>query len=351
MLKSMTLKNFTVFADSEFKFGANLNVFIGENGLGKTHVLKVAYATVRSSVEGGRELMSAVPTKSFLQSAIARKLRGVFRPDELGRLARRQSGRSRCEVGLSFAPGELDCRFSFNTASKSEVGIETVPRAWIDSLPVFLPSRELLTIFPGFVSLYDTTDLPFEEIWRDTCLLLGVPMAKGPRLKQIKVLLEPLEVAMGGKVLLEQPGRFYIVTETGKMEMHLVAEGWRKLATLAWLMATGSILGKGFLFWDEPEANLNPKLIKTIARTILQTSGSGIQVFIATHSLFLMRELHVLAQGDEFRNVDSRFFGLHAGEDGVTVRQGTTLDDIGEIVSLDEELSQSARYLDILRAE
>lgn len=54
------------------------------------------------------------------------------------------------------------------------------------------------------------------------------------------------------------------------MEMPLAAEGLRKLAMLAQLIATGSLLEKGYLFRGEPETNLNPKLIKEAALTILR---------------------------------------------------------------------------------
>src|SRR5437588_6910205 len=114
---------------------------------------------------------------------------------------------------------------------------------------------------------------------------------------------------------------------------------------IARLIATGSLIGTGTLFWDEPEANLNPKVIKRVARTILQLCQSGIQVFVATHSLFLIRELAILLKIDEFKDVKARFFGLHLSEDGVTVQQGDTVDDIGTIDALQEELSQSDRYL------
>ena len=207
-----------------------------------------------------------------------------------------------------------------------------------------LAARELLTIYPGFVSLYETTDLPFEETWRDTCILLGAPLVKGPRLKEIMRLLEPLEEQLGGKVVLDD-GRFYLKTQTGNLEAHLVAEGLRKLAMMARLIATGSLIGSGSLFWDEPEANLNPKVIKKVARTILQLCQSGIQVFVASHSLFLMREMDILLRSDEFRDVKARFFGLHLSDDGVTVQQGDTVDDIGTIDALQEELSQSDRYM------
>jgi wobble nucleotide-excising tRNase len=94
------------------------------------------------------------------------------------------------------------------------------------------------------------------------------------------------------------------------MEMHLVAEGFRKIAMLSRLIATGSLLDSGYLFWDEPDSNLNPKLIKRIAISILELCNNGIQVFIATHSLFLLRELEILLQSQKKKRLKTRFFGL-----------------------------------------
>src|SRR4051812_38622802 len=97
MLKSIELKEFTVFSDPVFTFGQNLNVFVGANGTGKTHILKLAYSIVSVSSRGSRDMPH--PTKSYLQSEIARKLIGVFKPDQLGRLARhRRQGNNRCEI-------------------------------------------------------------------------------------------------------------------------------------------------------------------------------------------------------------------------------------------------------------
>lgn len=346
MLTRLILKNLTVFAHADFEFAEGLNVIVGENGAGKSHVLKAAYTVAAVSARGEKDSGSPRPTKNHLETAIARKLRSVFRPDELGRLARRQAGRNRCEIEAQYKTNSLRIKFSFNTSSKSDVTIDVLPTKWEGEPPVFLPTRELLTIYPGFVSLYETTELPFEETWRDTCILLGAPLARGPRLKRIGSLLEPLEEQLGGKVILED-GRFYLETQSGRLEAHLVAEGLRKLAMIARLVATGSLSGTGALFWDEPEANLNPKVIKRVARTILQLCKSGIQVFVASHSLFLLRELDILLKSKDFHNVKARFFGLHPGENGVTVRQGPSVDDIGEIDALQEELSQSDRYLSL----
>jgi len=308
--------------------------------------LKAAYTIASVSARGEKDSGSPTPTKNYLETAIAKKLRGVFRPDALGRLARRQSGRNRCEVEARFKKKSMRLGFSFNTSSKTEVVIETHPDQWEGEPPVFLPTRELLTIYPGFVSLYETTELPFEETWRDTCILLGAPLARGPRLAEIKQLLEPLEEQLGGKVVLDSD-RFYLKNEQGNLESHLLAEGMRKIAMIARLIATGSLIGTGSLFWDEPEANLNPKVIKQVAQTILQLCVSGIQVFVASHSLFLIRELDILLKGSEFQNVEKQFMGLHPTQEGVTVQQGKTIEDIGEITSLQEELTQTDRYLEL----
>ncbi len=150
---------------------------------------------------------------------------------------------------------------------------------------------------------------------------------------------------MGGKVELDDAGRFYLNIEGVSMEMHLVAEGLRKLAMLARLIATGSLVDKGFLFWDEPEASLNAKVVKLIARTILHLCQGGIQVVVASHSLFLLRKFEILLQSAEFKDAKARFFGLRRDGNGVQIEQGASVDDIGAIDALQEELSQSDRYL------
>ena len=347
MLKSLQLANFTVFPSAKMNFGKNLNVIVGENGSGKSHLLKAAYSALAVVASQQYRRNGATPRgKPQLERDIANKLLAVLRPDGLGRLVRRQRGRNKCSVTCALGAPDQVLKFKFSTLAKTEVTLECFPSQPQEKVPVFLPTRELLTIAPGFVSLYETTHLSFEETWRNTCILLQSPLARGPRAAQIKGLLAPLEAAMGGTVELDEAGRFYLNQESGRMEMHLVAEGLRKLAMLARLIATGSLLDKGCLFWDEPESNLNPKIIKTVARTILQLAVGGIQIFIATHSLFLMRELHILKLR-EFQWLDSRCFGLHVGSKGaVEVLEGKSMDDIGSIAALDEDLQQSERYID-----
>ena len=345
LLRSLRITNFTAFGHAELEFAAGLNVVIGENGLGKTHLLKLPYAAMAVSAEEGRR-SNARPTKALLRVRLAEKLVNVFRPESLGRLVRRRCGRSRCDVQVAFLDPAADIGLSFATQNKSEVVVDRCPSTWCEDAPVFLPTRELLTIYPGFVSLYDKHYLEFEETWRDTCLLLGAPALRGPREERAARLLAPLEDKIGGRVVLDGNGRFYLRPRGGgNMEMPLVAEGWRKLAALARLIATGATLDRGCLFWDEPEANLNPKLIRDVAEAILRICQAGVQVFMATHSLFLLREFEVLLARDEFAGLDQRWFALHRGDNGVGVSRGD-IDNIDPLVLLDEDLEQADRYLE-----
>ena len=351
MLTKLELKNFTAFSAAEFQFCKGLNIIVGENGTGKTHILKAAYAAISMSAKSDSDKRAANPTKSFMQAAMADRLLETFKPDSLGRLSRHdREGRQRAELAVSFSDHKHDFAIAFNTASKAEVIVEKTPSAWLKVLPVYLPTRELLTIYPNFISTYETSHIPFEGVWRDTCVLLGAGLARGLREKEIKPLLEPLEEIMGGKVVLEKSGGFYLSLHGVDIEMHLVAEGLRKIAMIARLIATGALTNKGFLFWDEPEANLNPKLVKKIAQTILHLCSAGIQVILATHSLFLLREFELLLMREEYKDTDSHYIGLHSNSDGVSVEQGSTFYDIGNIASLDEDLMQSDRLMDSLGA-
>lgn len=44
MLTAIKFKKFTAFESLEIPFSPCINIFVGENGTGKTHILKAAYA-------------------------------------------------------------------------------------------------------------------------------------------------------------------------------------------------------------------------------------------------------------------------------------------------------------------
>ena len=75
MLTRLILKNFTVFDEADFQFASGINVIVGENGAGKSHALKAAYSVAAVSASGLRGSGQETPTKSYLETAVAKKLR------------------------------------------------------------------------------------------------------------------------------------------------------------------------------------------------------------------------------------------------------------------------------------
>lgn len=350
MLKSASFANFTSIPSEKWEFSPGLNVIVGENGLGKSHVLKALYS-ILSSLAPENVPLGGLGTnrvgKSELERSIADQLVGNMRPDSLGRLVKRKQGRNRAEASVSFDNRGLDTSFGFATNSRTQVEVTKTPSATLEKPPVFIPTRELITLCPWFVSLYDTYNVPFEKSWRDTVLLLGAPSLRGPREAKVREVLSPIEDAMGGKVEVDKNGRFFLRVNGGQMEAALVAEGLRKFAMLARLISTGVLLEHGYLFWDEPETNLNPKLIKVLAQVIVILANQGIQVFLATHSVFLIREIAILTDGGK-KPANSRYFALaSSGDEEVSkLEQGEKIDDLTNLALLDEELLQSDRYME-----
>ncbi len=219
MLNKAVIKNFGPLPNGEYQFAAGLNVVVGENGLGKTQLLKLLYAVLKVHADG-KDF-----TKTALQKAYADKLVGVFRPDALGRLVKRKQGTDKCEVTLTLHDESQSCAFSFATRATAAVQVDQLPASDQHQPPAFIPTRELVTLCPWFGPLYDNYHLRFEESWRDTVSLLGAPSLKGAREQSVAAMLAPLEEAMGGKVVVDAAtGEFYLnVPGEGKMEMPLVA--------------------------------------------------------------------------------------------------------------------------------
>lgn len=362
MLKSIKIKNLTVFESESLEFSQYINIFIGENGAGKSNLLKVIYSILSTNEKLSKK--DKEPSKSLLQKELANKLINVFKPDSLGNLVNRAQS-ERCELEFIFHDSKLDIGLSFSAASKSEVQIDKLNFAWGKDAVIFLPTREMLSLYPNFISIYDGYFLQFDETYRDICVLMGTPQKKQNLHSQSKSLLpqmtlplnektsseellSPLEKAMGGKLDLEPTGRFYLIKQDRKkIEMPLLAEGLRKLGMLSQLISNGVLFDTGYLLWDEPEANLNPKLLKVVAETILLLAKNGVQIFIATHSLFLLKELDILANDTRFQSLKQNYFSLVRvdGENSskIEIEKGNSITDLDTIVSLDEAIEQADR--------
>jgi hypothetical protein len=183
-------------------------------------------------------------------------------------------------------------------------------------------------MFEGFLSAYAERELSFDETYYDACIALSGTPLRGAKKKTAEKLATRLREALAGHAVLEG-GRFYVkFDQGGKMEAHLVAEGLRKIASLERLVLNGSLMKNGHLFWDEPEANLNPRLIVVVADVLAELARYGIQIFLTTHDYLLARRLSLLTKKPEFP--PTRFFAFFRPKPAapVEVAPGHTLSDL-----------------------
>ena len=226
-------------------------------------------------------------------------------------------------------------QLSFDLNKRDDITIRgNTPHASLLNKPLFFPAKEVLSIFPKFISLYEKYALSFDETYYDLCKAIDNPLLKEPD----QQLIDKLERIMGGKIVLKGD-HFYLQVPPpiGEMNIFMVAEGWRKLGMLSYLIANDSLKENSILFWDEPEANLNPRLIKQLVTFLLELSQHNIQIVIATHSLFLMKYFDYLIKQSN-NTASAAFFNLVRTENGVSVEQGERLNQLTTIVALEEEL-------------
>ena len=76
------------------------------------------------------------------------------------------------------------------------------------------------------------------------------------------------------------------------------------------MLARGSLL-----FWDEPEANINPKYIPQLVDMLYALQESGVQIVLATHDYVLAKYLELKSRGADSLGFHSLYYnGSHLVE-------------------------------------
>ena len=271
-LTSVKLQHFTAFEDLTVQFSPGINAFIGANGTGKTHLMKVCYAACNAF---------------RAHDIIGNELLGAFLPSgrQLGRLVKQSVEQPATLASAAVYAGDREVSIVFDAR---RTRTETDARLAIKS--VYIPPKEMLANAPGFMSLYAAREVHFEEVYRDILYHAYLPPLRGPLSPTQQPLLDNLQKAIGGEVVVEGE-EFFLNGEQGKIEFTLLAEGFRKLGLLWLLIRNGSLSDGSVLFWDEPETNLNPKMFRTVIKALLELQRAGVQVFLATHDYVILKEL------------------------------------------------------------
>lgn len=312
-IKSIDMQNFMAFDSLKVNFSPQINIIFGENSTGKSALLKVMYATMKSIAEiknGKGEI-----TNEKVENAMIDKLSGVFMPENgsVGRLVGRQQGSNRADIKMQLSNNE-EIYMGFGNRQTRHMDFDMNSEMKLDNfVPVFIPPKEIISSTSNFTSLYDDYHIAIDETYYDLARLLMRPLKKGPNTNEQNNVLTEFSKIMNGSVF-QKDSKFYLkVKGAGEFEMGLVSEGYRKLSTLTYLILSGSLNKNAILFWDEPETNMNPKLISHVSDALIKLSQMGVQIFISTHSYFVQQSFNLFA---EYQNkgkdkIDIQFMSLY----------------------------------------
>lgn len=309
LIKKVTMNNYTLFEKQVIELSDGINVFIGENGTGKTHILKLMYSACQA----------ANPKFSF-----AHKLVSTMLPDDykIARLINKRSGNPSASVSVnanSRAKGTSRILSAeFNTKTKKweadVTGEENWEKDFKDISSIFIPAKEILSNSYKLAAAVEKNNVKFDDTYIDIINSAKIDISDSFNSQEREYKLTRIEKIIGGKVIYdENSDEFYLKKGNSKQEFTLVAEGIRKMALLWQLVKNGTLEKGSILFWDEPEANINPRYISIIVDLLLQLQREGVQIFVSTHDYMLVKYF-------EIRKTDAdsiKFHSLNKEKDAV----------------------------------
>ena len=270
--------------------------------------------------------------KEQFEYILAENMSHYFKPDSIGNLVNKNIISGKSTVGIVIDGKEL--LFSFSTTSKTTVKIEKDDK-WDDCQFIYIPPREMFSLFEGFIGLSSKRELSFDKTYINLAHSLALPILRDLESNPLKFCHRAAGKGTGIQGASDERPFLYR-DQQQPMEAHLVAEGLRKLASILYLILNGEINKNTILFWDEPESNLNPALIRVVAGFIRELEKCGLQIFIATHDYLLTHMLSLYSEYKEYTNINIRFFGLHKEENTISVEEGETLATIQNNPILEE---------------
>ncbi|MGL4912083.1 MAG: AAA family ATPase [Romboutsia sp.] len=326
-IEKINIKNFTVFKNIDVNFSDGINVMIGENGSGKTHILKLIYGMCQNS-EDSRS------------TKIAQE---YFKTNPLNLIRENNSYSKdlfkRTHSGIRFSNNN-EISYGFNDDYGKGIfdkPIEVIGTSEDNIIPniIYIPAKEMLSHSKGFLALNNKYDMPFDKTYIDI-----ITNAELPEIKEVssinQKILNIISKIIGGTVIYESD-TFYILKENNKkVEFSLEAEGLRKFGLFYKLIRNGLIEKDSILLWDEPETNINPELIPVLVDILMMLQKEGVQIIIATHSYNLAKYFEIKRK----ENDDVYFHSLYKTEDGVKVQSDKYFGELenNSIIKADSKL-------------
>lgn len=289
MLNHITCKHFGPLTDLNWPDLGPINLVIGENGRGKTFLLKAIYSAIRTLEEykRGNEPRSA-------SEILTQKLHWTFQPDKIGDLVTK--GEDKLSFHFQFDHHNFMYNFGKDTIRQISTLENHVPPRTSNS--IFLPAKEVLSLHHIILKSREQDKVfGFDDTYLDLARALRIAPKKGKKVTEFSESRKTLEEMLGGRVEYDEiTGRWQFKKGNQKFPTGVMAEGVKKIAILDRLLCNRYLDTSSVVLMDEPESALHPTAISKLLDIVALLAKRGIQFFLASHSYFVVKKLYLIAQ-------------------------------------------------------
>lgn len=293
MINNFEIKNFGPIKQIQCKQLGKINLIIGDNGTGKTILLKALYTGIKTLEEYKRGKEPRTEAQILVD-----KLYWTFELDKVGDLVRKGANEL-LQFQLTFEEQDFSYKFGKDT-TKSIQHLENnvSPRHPRKSNSIFLPPKEVLSLHKIILkSREQDKEFGFDETYLDLVKALMQSTQRGKNYKVFAQSRNNLSELLQGKIEYNDKLNIWQFKKGNqKFSIGLTSEGIKKISILDILLGNRYLDQNSIIFIDEPEAALHPTAISGLLDIIAMLAECGIQFFLTTHSYFVIKKLSLIAQ-------------------------------------------------------
>ena len=291
-VSSLSLENFGVIPSFDCDSFSRINLIIGENGTGKTFLLKALYSIVRAMEDYHRG-----DDVNEFNDLLAEKLRWTFQIEKLGDLVTRSSDSD--ILSLNMKLGDDQVGYQFSQSAMKKITTFDSPKCNRGTNSIFIPAKEVLSLYSVILKSREVDrSFGFDDTYYDLAKALRIAPTLGKNYKSFSDSRKDLKDIIDGKVELDDDsGKWYYKNSYNqKFSIGATAEGIKRLAIMDRLLANGYLDDQSIIFIDEIESALHPSaILRFLDMIAMLAEKTKLQFFISSHSYFVIKKLAILA--------------------------------------------------------